>query len=70
MNLYITVYYSNIEPPTVTTFPGYKGHTPRKTASTWATSYLKLLNLPYLFYLQCEFVFGGEQGEKFTIIVN
>lgn len=31
--LYITV-YSNIEPPTVTIFPGYKGHIPGKTAGT------------------------------------
>lgn len=31
--LYITV-HSNIEPPTVTTFPGYKGLIPRKTVGT------------------------------------
>lgn len=33
IKLYITV-HSNIEPPTVTTFPGYKGLIPRKTAGT------------------------------------
>ncbi len=33
IKLYITV-HSNIEPPTVATFPGYKGLIPRKTAGT------------------------------------
>lgn len=33
IKLYITV-NSNIEPPTVTTFPGYKGLFPRKTVGT------------------------------------
>ncbi len=33
IKLYFTV-HSNIEPPTVTTFPGYKGLIPRKTAGT------------------------------------
>lgn len=33
IKLYITV-HSNTEPSTVTTFPGYKGLIPRKTAGT------------------------------------
>lgn len=33
IKLYITV-HSNIKPPTVTIFPGYKGLIPRKTAGT------------------------------------
>lgn len=74
IKLYITV-HSNIEPPTVTTFPGYDGLIPRKTADTgflYMGNILleALINISFHYHMRIysNRVEGGNAGGTFYMV--